>query len=307
MSKKSISINPDFFNLKKKKKDKKRKPSFQKNKPKPNDIKKKLIARIKEHQKKEKQKELDEKEKKDNNNFENEFQNTLSYLEAMKKKKIKQKIEKRKRKTLKNIQNPTQPPQPDIHIDLNPMNEPKRNDPPYGCLKGGNKPTWKQYNRTLKNNKKEIIEEFKSKSKPLFNLNYNLENKNDFNERKDKLEQLQTKFKGIGNEIKPKKHKIKTRRIRRRITLGKNRIKGQIGVLVKSKKTRKNIKTEVNILKKKSIQEVKDYLRKHNLIKIGSNAPDHIFRSIYESAYLSGDVKNKNADILLHNWKEEEI
>lgn len=307
MSKKSISINPDFFNLKKKKKDKKRKPSFQKNKLKPNDIKKKLIARIKEHQKKEKQKELDEKEKKDNNNFENEFQNTLSYLEAMKKKKIKQKIEKRKRKTLKNIQNPPQPPQPDIHIDLNPMNEPKRNDPPYGCLKGGNKPTWKQYNRTLKNNKKEIIEEFKSKSKPLFNLNYNLENKNDFNERKDKLEQLQTKFKVIGNEIKPKKHKIKTRRIRRRITLGKNRIKGQIGVLVKSKKTRKNIKTEVNILKKKSIQEVKDYLRKHNLIKIGSNAPDHIFRSIYESAYLSGDVKNKNADILLHNWKEEEI
>jgi len=185
------------------------------------------------------------------------------------------------------------------------MNEPIRKDPPYGCLKGGSKPTWKQYNKTLKNNKQDIIDEFRSK--PLFNLNYKLENKNDFNERKDKLDVLQSKFKGIGNEIKPKKHKIKTRRIRRKITLGKNRIKGQIGVLVKSKKTRKNIKTEVNILKKKSIQQVKDYLRKHNLIKIGSNAPDYIFRSIYESAYLSGDVKNKNADILLHNWKEEEI
>ena len=42
MSKKSISINPDFFNFKKKKKDKKQKPSFKKNKLKPNDVKKKI-------------------------------------------------------------------------------------------------------------------------------------------------------------------------------------------------------------------------------------------------------------------------
>ena len=43
------------------------------------------------------------------------------------------------------------------------------------------------------------------------------------------------------------------------------------------------------------------------MIKIGSNAPDHIFRSIYESAYLTGDIKNKNADVLLHNWNEDDI
>ena len=79
-----------------------------------------------------------------------------------------------------------------------------------------------------------------------------------------------------------------------------------VGVLVKSKQTRKKIKNEVNKLRKKSIQEVKNYLRKHNLIKIGSNAPDHIFRSIYENAYLSGDVENKNPEILLHNWQERQ-
>jgi len=76
--------------------------------------------------------------------------------------------------------------------------------------------------------------------------------------------------------------------------------------LVKSKQTRKKVKNEVNILKKKSIQEVKDYLRKHNLTKIGSNAPDYILRSTYENAYLSGDITNKNPDILLHNWHKEE-
>ena len=80
----------------------------------------------------------------------------------------------------------------------------------------------------------------------------------------------------------------------------------KVGVLVKNKTTRKIIKNEVNVLKKKSIQEVKEYLRKHNLVKIGSNAPEYIVRSIYENAYLSGDVKNKNPEILLYNWKQEE-
>ena len=78
--------------------------------------------------------------------------------------------------------------------------------------------------------------------------------------------------------------------------------------MVKSKKTRKIIKNEINVLKKKSIHDIKDYLRHHNLIKIGSNAPDYILRSIYENAFLSGEIKNKNADVLLHNWhKEEEL
>lgn len=305
MSKKSISINPDFFNFKKKKKDKKQKPSLKKNKLKPNDVKKKLIARIKEHQKK--QKEIEEQENKEENTFENDFQSTLSYLEEMKKKKRKQKIKKQKQKTLKNreklVQPSIEPLQNNIPVDINPMDDTMIKDPPYGCLKGGYKPTWKQYNKTLKNNKKEILDEFQNK--PL--LNFNLYTNDEFSERKDKLKDLQTKFQGISEVVKPKKYKIKTKRIRRKITLGKNRHKKIVGVLVKSKKTRRIIKNEVNVLKRKSINEVKSYLRKHNLIKIGSNAPDHIFRSIYESAYLSGDIKNKNADVLLHNWNEDEI
>ena len=52
-------------------------------------------------------------------------------------------------------------------------------------------------------------------------------------------------------------------------------------------------------------QEVKDYLRRHNLIKIGSNSPEYILRNMYENAYLSGNVLNKNSDILLHNWHKD--
>ena len=305
MSKKSISINPNFFKISGGKKKKKKKPSFERNKLKPNDIKKKLIAKIKAHQKKELDKERDEKVKEESQ-FKNEFQETLAYLQEMKKKKAKQKLEKRN-KTMKRKENiqqsggvsATQPLISDVQIDINPMK--KTPDPPYGCLKNGNKPTFRQYNKTLKRNREDIKNEFSNK--PLFNLkstDFEIDEK--FQNRKNKLEHVKNKFK-IHNENTKKKHKIKTTRRRRKITLGK---KGRtVGVLVKNKTTRRIIKNEVNILKKKSIIEIKEYLRKHNLLKIGSNAPDHVIRTLYENAYLSGDISNKNSDILLHNWKEE--
>ena len=95
--KKSISINPSYFKIGgKHEKKKKKKPSF-KNKLKPNDIKKKLIAKIKAHQKKEKDKEITQEEEKEQT-FKNEFQETLSYLEDMKKKKKAKKQKKEKEK-----------------------------------------------------------------------------------------------------------------------------------------------------------------------------------------------------------------
>ena len=137
-------------------------------------------------------------------------------------------------------------------------------------------------------------------TEPVINLgNVTFEKNDKFDTRKEKLENLKNMMK----KEKPKKRKIKTRRIRRKITLGK--VKNKVGVLVKSKQTRKNIKGEVSVLKKKPIQEIKTYLKKHNLIKIGSQAPDYIFRTMYENAYLSGDINNKNDEILLHNWSKE--
>ena len=168
-------------------------------------------------------------------------------------------------------------------------------DPPYGCLKNGQKPTWRQYNKTLKKEKT-------SENKPMFNLSMDLPKHKEFLERQKKLHEIKNRI--SRPKAKPKKRKIQTKRIRRKITLGK--IGNKVGVLVKSKKTRKNIKNEVNVLKKKSIHDIKDYLRNHNLIKIGSSAPDYILRSIYENAFLSGEIKNNNADVLLHNWHKDE-
>lgn len=82
--------------------------------------------------------------------------------------------------------------------------------------------------------------------------------------------------------------------------LGKRNNK--IGILVKNNKTLKRIKEDSTNLKKKSISEVKQYLRKHNLIKVGCDAPNDVLRKMYESAILSGEINNVNSENLLHNF-----
>ena len=308
MSKKSISINPNFFKVGKSSKRKEKKPRKERpvNNLKPNNIKKKLIEKIKAHQKKEREKEILEEEAEDKE-FQDSFKDTLNYLQELDK-KVKKKKKRKRDKTLKKRRS--------VPINTTPMENPPSNfshapAPPYGCLKGGNKPTFRQYNKTLKKERTkpdipiDTTNNFDQKdqtviTEPVINLgNVTFEKNDKFDTRKEKLENLKNMMK----KEKPKKRKIKTRRIRRKITLGK--VKNKVGVLVKSKQTRKNIKGEVSVLKKKPIQEIKTYLKKHNLIKIGSQAPDYIFRTMYENAYLSGDINNKNDEILLHNWSKE--
>ena len=96
---KTIAINPEFFKVSKPKKQRKKKNLEKLLKP--NNIKKKLIARIKEHQKK-KEKEENNNNKDNDNNFANELQDSIQYLESVtnkiKKEKMQKNIEKKKRK-----------------------------------------------------------------------------------------------------------------------------------------------------------------------------------------------------------------
>ena len=72
--------------------------------------------------------------------------------------------------------------------------------------------------------------------------------------------------------------------------------------MIKSNKTRKKIKDEIDILKQKSIAEIKLYLKKHNIIKIGSMAPDVILRQLYKDSRLAGDIYNNSSENLMHNY-----
>jgi uncharacterized membrane-anchored protein len=108
------------------------------------------------------------------------------------------------------------------------------------------------------------------------------------------------------NEQTDKMVKKTTKKIiKKKYTIGKSQIKRQIGILLKDHTTRKNIIDAQKELKRKSIPEIKNYLREHNLIKIGTSAPNDVIRKIYESAMLTGDVINNDVDTMLHNLSKE--
>lgn len=196
---------------------------------------------------------------------------------------------------------------------------PLQPDPPYGILKNGKKPLFSIYNKTLK--KPKGFTSSSNASVP----NLVVDNTNtspvsvhtdQFFERQQKLNQLKQQMAAVNNNLpnatlnsstlKPGKTLKKMKQLKtttkRFIHLGKKN--GRVGVLIKNQKTRKKILKDTYTLKKRPLSKIKHYLRKHNLIKIGSTAPEHIIRSIYENSFLSGDVYNKNVDTLLHNYMD---
>jgi uncharacterized membrane-anchored protein len=93
--------------------------------------------------------------------------------------------------------------------------------------------------------------------------------------------------------------------IKRKYTLGRSKTNRTIGVLIKDNQTRKNIISAQKELKKHSMNDIKTYLRNHNLLKSGSNAPNDVIRKLYESSMLAGEITNSNKDTLIHNFMKE--
>ena len=328
MIKKTIQINPDLFKIngssRSKRKRKKIKPRLLSSSLKPNQIKKQLIARVKLHHKK-KQMELDKEEKeKELKVFQDDFNESLNFLEQVAKQNIKKKKKKRENNTTQKKQSVANNKQhkPDIQSQYNITNQHQIKDvtsfiksinkppPAYGILKNSNnksKPLFSQYNKTLK--KSDIRPDIDPPQIHIENddidylSNTFLERKNKLDELKDKIKQENNIKKQVGK--KQRKRRQKTRRLIRKVTLGKNTKNGTIGVLIKNKKTRKHIKNEHKSLQKKALSGVKTYLRQHNLIKIGTNAPETILREIYESSHFAGNIFNRNPDVLLHNYIED--
>ena len=374
----------------------------------PNVLKNKLLKRIKEHKERETEnlvnnkKKLSDKEtnslgndykKNEVNTYSDEFSDSINYLQTLsKQKKIndektnyeKQKQKRRvelERSTLKNYSSLSQPyvnldlPE-ELKISVNteqfatPLQIKQHNeDVPYGVLKGGLKPTYRDWSRTYRNNivtnpnSALVIEDSsinKEKSKRETHLE-NLRNKlklKQLEESRTKNEDimmtqnliqkpnleisndmpLADKEESVLPPIKPQietssvasiihtnstnnsnslnalssneriiaTKKITKKTIKRKYTLGKSKIKKTVGVLVKDRGTRKKILNAQKELKRKSINDIKTYLRDHNLIKIGSGAPNDVLRKLYESAMLAGEITNSNTDTLLHNFTKED-
>ena len=91
--------------------------------------------------------------------------------------------------------------------------------------------------------------------------------------------------------------------IRRTFRVGRSKHQHNIGVIINNKTIRNECSTKKHLLKQTSINDVKQFLLKKGLIKIGTTAPNDVLRKMYETANLiCGDVHNHNSDILLHNY-----
>lgn len=298
MPKKMIQINPDFFKLggKKTRSKRKSKPDFR-NTIKPNNLKKQLLMKIKTHQQKEKFSKTE-----DVCEFQNDFNTSLNYLQTM----IKQKKAKKRKKTRKkhinsNDATPVINTEPfgENNVEKEPqlvnVSEIQPKDPPYGCLKNGTKPTYSQYMKTMKRS-----------TRPSFKPKINIlmpEKTPEIIERQQRLKNLKEKMSTPKRE--PMTKIVNRKRTIKIFKLGKKN--GQVGVLIKSGKTRRKIREEHGIIHKKCIVDVKSYLRKHNLIKAGSCAPEKILRKMYEESFLAGDIYNNNVENLLHNYMQVDI
>ena len=405
--KKTIQINPDLFKISSNKTRKNRgesKSSSSLVKPiiSPNILKNKLLKRIKEHKRKENDSSLENPKvaSSTSSKYTDEFNDSIEYLQSLSKQKKLQNEKESYEKKREEVQNKTLKNYgggygysgiPNVNIDLpddlketfisvNSQETPlhinnsklSKDDVPYGILKGGEKPTFREWNKTKRNlevtdpnsaivlsssttvNEREkrlsMLKE-KIKQKQLLEAKYNesldsLENrlmtqnliqkpsltssvpslvtssvpssvpslvtssvpssnsslvvtttsfvKDDLQEQK--LQEVPTE----------NKKRIYKKTIKRKYTLGKSKIKKSVAILIKDRFTRKKIISAQKDLKKKPIHDVKKYLREHNLIKVGTNAPNDIIRKMYESAMLTGEVTNNNKDTLLHNFMKED-
>ena len=201
-------------------------------------------------------------------------------------------------------------------------------EPEYGCLKNGKKPVYREWKRktqrnlgfkkaptvaidstsmtTLTNNSENIILETQDKMSgtTLTETTSDRENlllkaKNDFKKIKEAPPDVTNSSSAhTATATQDIEHRIKTKKMH----LGKQSNTRRVSVLVKNRDTRKRIKHEHGSLKQKSILEVKNYLRKKNLLKSGSDAPPDVLRTMYENAILTGDIKNNTNETLMHNF-----
>lgn len=165
---------------------------------------------------------------------------------------------------------------------------------PYGCLKNGSKPTYRNYMKTLKN-------------RPIKNHNVNISNKNDLNHIKNFVH---TTYKNKNSQLKDvsksKAIKYVTKQIKtRRFKCGRNKKTRKVGVVLKSGKTRSKVLAEKQNIKARPYAQMKNELYKKGFLKIGTNAPRGLVTEIYENCILSGDVLNKNKDVLIHNYMND--
>jgi hypothetical protein len=177
--------------------------------------------------------------------------------------------------------------------------------PPHGCLKNGTKPTFREWANKLINKPVETI-------KNMFGGgggggDGEGEGAGASSEVTGGLSggARKTVSKSIDNPENVAGMRVKIRKTqKKKYRIGKH--DDVVGVLLKNKESQRHIQKQHLALKQKTIGEIRKHLYEHHLLKIGSNAPPDVLRRMYEDSILTGDVKNTNKGVLLHNFMSGE-
>jgi len=276
---KKIQITPNLFKLQKTKNTKKTRSKQNINK---------LLRKIKEHAAK-KNPEL-------KFNKETKLKDHINYLEELSKKNKKTRSNRTKEQVSIKLPN-------ELNTVTNANIVPIKNEsfkitttinkePPYGNLKGGPKPTYREWKRLTQKNNIKMTDSPPINNPPINNSPIN----------NPPINNPPINNPPINNPpINTKKYLKKSKKTK--YTLGKVKDTKKVGILISNNKTQKRIREDCNKLDKASLTEVKLYLKKHNLYKSGSTSPPEILREIYKSAHLAGKpVINISKENLLHNF-----
>lgn len=184
-----------------------------------------------------------------------------------------------------------------------------KEEPPHGCLKQGNKPTFREWaNKMLKKPADAIKNIFGGDGTSGDGGSGGGGSTNSENQVTNTSNNSGSGLSGGGSSINPED--ITGMRVKIRKTLKKKYRIGKhdnvVGVLLKNKESQRHIQKQHLTLKQKPIGDIKKHLYEKNLLKIGSNAPPDVLRRLYEDSILTGDVKNTNNGVLVHNFFSNE-
>ena len=194
--------------------------------------------------------------------------------------------------------------------------------PTYGCLKGGTKPTYRQYYQLYGGGRADPTHSPRQLNSPHVTA-MPPQPPHTLTQRYRPAEDMQRhpsvhRYGGdrkvtdlVKSANQPSTPKLiypkQKRTVRRTFKIGKSKTHPKVSVLVSNRTIRRTITTKTHDIKQTSMHDIKLFLIKRGLIRVGTSAPNNVLRQMYESAtLLCGDVYNHNPDTLLYNFFNDE-
>ena len=122
-----------------------------------------------------------------------------------------------------------------------------------------------------------------------------------FLEKRKEEKQRVERVKRQRNLVNPVKKQKRT--TTRTFRVGKSKHYPRVGVLIPNKTIRTQVLARKQKIRETPLEDIRKYLIKKGLIRVGSSCPNDVLRQMYESSMMMcGEIQNHNPDNLLYNY-----